>query len=703
MDDRQKQEILDKYKKEKEKGVLFFPDLLFKDALISLIIFLVLIGLAFFLGAPLEERADPSDATYTPRPEWYFLFLFQLLKYFPGSLEVIGVIVLPTLVILALALLPFLDRGPKRHFSARLWVIGSTLVLALGVIGLTIQSIREAPPPAEISGGDPTSVLFTENCAGCHGPTIPVRASDNLHEIIAQGSHQEGMPAWNADLTSDQIDALVGFILSPSGSQTFNQTCAACHLATELVAGDPIELKQAVEQGPDYAPHADVDIPNWNLELGTEALNALLNFLVAPDGQRLFATNCSSCHGRAVSYAGDEDGLREIISQGGLHLEMPAWQDTLSTDQLELLASYVVDPSTNPDGEEPFRQFCASCHGSRVPRSDNVDDARVVIAQGGSHETMPVWGEVLTEDQIDALVSYTLDVARGTSTEVGQELFAQYCTACHGSFGEGGANPARAGDVIAPISTSEYLKTRDDITLHEIISQGQPNFGMAPFGTLYGGPLEDEQVDAIVSFMRAWEANPPVELPPEVEVTNVVVSGQEIYADLCSQCHGDQGQGGIGPSFQEDTFQAANTDEDVFDSINLGHPATAMIAWGEILNSDQIEELVDYIREFGEVPSTTAPTTGPPSFSSDIVPIFEADCVVCHGSLGGWDASSYDAVISSGNNPPAVIPGDAQASLLGQKVQGTQTIGAMMPTTGLLPADQIQLILDWIEAGALDN
>jgi mono/diheme cytochrome c family protein len=610
---------------------------------------------------------------------------------------------LPTLVILALALLPFLDRGSKRHFSARPWVIGSTLIISLGVIGLTIQSIREAPPPAEVSVGDPTSLLFTENCAGCHGPTFPVRATENLHEIIAQGSHQEGMPAWSADLTSDQIDALVGFILSPSGSQTFNQTCADCHEATELVAGNPVELKRAVDEGPDYPAHAEVGIADWHTDLGTEALNALLNFLVAPDGQRLFATNCSACHGRAISFAGDEAGLREIINQGGLHLEMPAWQGTLATDQLELLASYVVEPSTNPDGEEPFIQYCASCHGSRVPRSETVEDARLVIAQGGSHETMPVWGEVLTEDQIDALVSYTLDVARGTSTEVGQELYALYCTACHGSFGEGGANPARAGDVIAPISTSEYLKTRDDITLREIIAQGQPNFGMAPFGTTYGGPLDDDQVDAIVSFMRAWEANPPVELPPDVEVTNVEVSGQEIYADLCSQCHGVQGQGGIGPSFQDDAFQSSQSDAEIFDSINLGHPATPMIAWGEILNSNQIDELVNYIREFGEIPSSTPPTAGPPSFSVDIVPIFEAACVVCHGSLGGWDGTSYDSVINSGNNAPVVIPGDAQASLLGQKVQGTQSIGVMMPTAGLLPADQIQLILDWIDAGAPDN
>src|SRR3989304_9187111 len=114
MNEQEKQEYLEGYKKAKEKGVPFFPDILFKDAVVSLVIFLALIGLAYFLGTPLEARADPADSNYTPRPEWYFLFLFQLLKYFPGQLEVVGVFVIPTLAILILLSLPFLDRSRYR-------------------------------------------------------------------------------------------------------------------------------------------------------------------------------------------------------------------------------------------------------------------------------------------------------------------------------------------------------------------------------------------------------------------------------------------------------------------------------------------------------------------------------------------------------------------------------------------------------------
>jgi hypothetical protein len=76
---------------------------------------------------------------------------------------------------------------------------------------------------------------------------------------------------------------------------------------------------------------------------------------------------------------------------------------------------------------------------------------------------------------------------------------------------------------------------------------------------------------------------------------------------------------------------------------------------------------------------------------------------VCHGSLGGWDASSYQTVTTTGDNAPVVIPGDVENSLLAQKLLGTQTEGGIMPPAGKLPEAEIQAILSWIAAGAPDN
>ncbi len=745
MDEQEKQSYLERYRQAKENGVPFFPDVLFKDAFVSLLVFLVLIALAYFIGAPLEERADPGDTAYTPKPEWYFLFLFQLLKYFPGELEVIGVVVIPTLVIVLLFALPFLDRSSRRHFVNRPLVTGATALVLVGAVLLTVVSIREAPPPAEKTEGDRTAALYAENCATCHGASITVPPGTNLHAVIAEGKH-EGMPTWSGDLTSDQIDALAGFILSPGGSKLFAENCGDCHEAPELVAGDPLELKRALEQGSSYPAHADADVPDWTEVLSQDERTALLNFLVAPDGQRLFAVNCASCHGRSVAFSGGESELLTIISQGGLHLQMPPWQGKLSASQLDTLARYVVDPASEAEGKELFEQHCSACHGERIPAMDDVAQARETIASGGAHETMPVWGDVLTSEQLDALVRYTVEAASGAPLEVGQQLFSRNCAFCHGDFGEGGPNPARTDDVIAPISTAEYLKTRDDFTLRAIIAQGQPNFGMSPFGTAFGGPLDEDEVDAIVAYMRSWELNPPVELPPEVPAAGAIsLSGSDIYAELCTQCHGPAGEGGIGPSLRDPGFQADNTDQDIFDTINLGHEATAMIAWGEILTSEQIQQLVDFIRQLepaepttsegtpeatvaapedtpeataeapegtpeatAEVPEDTPVATAEtvaaaPSFAEDVMPIFEANCKLCHGVLGGWDGTSYETVMNSGDHGPTVKPGDAEGSLLGQKILGTHTEGTIMPPAGKLPDNEIQIILDWINAGAPDN
>ncbi|HET7009546.1 MAG TPA: c-type cytochrome [Anaerolineales bacterium] len=700
MNDQERQDYRQKYHQQKEHGVPFFPDILFKDAVVSFVVFIVLIGLAYFVGAPLEDRANPGDASYTPRPEWYFLFLFQLLKYFPGNLEVIGVFILPTLAVALLVLLPWLDRSPRRYPIARPVVTGVTAFGVLAVVGLTLLSVAEAPPPAQTSTGDTTAALYASNCAACHGPSIEVEPGANLHEIIAFGRH-EGMPAWSSDLTTDQIDALAGFILSPAGSRLFTQECGSCHEAPELVAGDPVLLKDSLALGSDFEPHAGLDVPVWHESLAPEERTALLNFLAAPDGQRLFATNCSSCHGRAVAFSGDRRALESIIREGGLHLDMPSWRERLSPEEIDILTAYVVDPEL-PEGRPLFQQYCAACHGARVPAAATPSQAREIISSGGPHQTMPVWGDILTPEQIEALTAYALEAGEGAPVELGAELFATNCATCHGDFGEGGANPTRPGDVIAPISSAEYLKTRDDSTLRAIIAQGQPNFGMSPFGTAYGGPLDDPDIDAIVAFLRSWELSPPVELPPEVATTPIAVSGAEIYADVCAQCHGPIGEGGLAVALSDSAFQERNTDEDLYNSINLGHDATAMIGWGEILSADQIRELVAFIRQLGGVQVATTPS-GAVSFRNDVFPILQANCGGCHGTIGGWDASTYDRVINSGSHGPAVVPGNVDASLLADKLLGTHTQGTIMPPGGALPFEEIETILNWIAAGAPNN
>ena len=89
----------------------FFPEQMLKDVIAVFAAFVILYLMALFVAVPLERLADPTDLSYIPRPDWYFLFLFQTLKFFKGSLEPVGSVLLPTLGVLALFLTPFMDRA----------------------------------------------------------------------------------------------------------------------------------------------------------------------------------------------------------------------------------------------------------------------------------------------------------------------------------------------------------------------------------------------------------------------------------------------------------------------------------------------------------------------------------------------------------------------------------------------------------------
>ena len=623
-----------KYKEAKEKGVPFFPDIIFKDTIAVLVVFIILVALAYFIGAPVEARANPNDTSYTPRPEWYFLFLFQMLKYFPGNLEVIGAMILPGLFIVLLLILPFIDKSPKRHFMNRPFASISALVVVAGIGLLTFLAVKESPPPQEAIAVDQSAALYAKNCANCHGAGINVPAGVDLHKVIAAGNHQ-GMPAWGGDLSTDEIDTLVGFILSPNGSVLFTRECSECHQKPIQAAGNPMELQRVFDEGVNYPPHTNLTVPDWKTSLSSQEQNALLNFLAAPDGQRLFAVNCSGCHGQGVAFSGTEAELNAMIAKGGQHLSMPAWKGTLSESDVDALAAYVVDAKSAPaDAKTLFGQYCSTCHADKIPLAPDKVSARKIIETGGAHITMPVWGDILTAEQLDALVKYTYAVSKGGGAAAGERIFAENCSPCHGQFGQGGPNPTRAGDIIAPISSSEYLKTRDNATIRNIIAQGQPNFGMSPFEDTNGGPLNADQIDSVVVFIRSWEANPPADLLPEAPPASTPTPT---------------------PTPGVATTQA---------------------------------------------PSSS--TAG--SFSIQVLPILKAKCFLCHNSqmtAGGWDSTSYQSVTASGEDGPAVIGGDTANSALAQRVVGKQV--GVMPPSGQLPENELQIILDWIAAGALDN
>ena len=163
----------------------FFPYQAARDLVMVLIVASVVAALAWRGLPPLERMADPTDATYVPRPEWYFLGLFQLLKFMPGKLEIVGALILPALVIGLMALLPWLDPAPERDLRKRP-IVGAGLIAGLiSVVSLTAAGWRDRPqtPPAdqwtvrEIAGA---SLVASHNCTSCHAAG---RAADPLTEL----------------------------------------------------------------------------------------------------------------------------------------------------------------------------------------------------------------------------------------------------------------------------------------------------------------------------------------------------------------------------------------------------------------------------------------------------------------------------------------------------------------------------------------
>ena len=256
----------------------FYPEQVFKDTVAVFVAFAILFTLAIMVRVPLERLADPTDTSYIPRPEWYFLFLFQMLKVFEGPLEVVGTVILPTVAILALVVTPFVDRSKVVKVRQRLLAMGIVVLVGLGWGGMTLAAIKGTPPqtaassidfsgptqwmqlkPAELSG---IHYYREENCTACHnvtgtetakaGPNLlnTARRHDQAWMLLHFKSPQATSPGsamQPVNLTGPQLNDLAAAMLSltPDNGDVITTTpafvadgaavyqmnfCFACHM-----------------------------------------------------------------------------------------------------------------------------------------------------------------------------------------------------------------------------------------------------------------------------------------------------------------------------------------------------------------------------------------------------------------------------------------------------------------------------------------
>jgi ubiquinol-cytochrome c reductase cytochrome b subunit len=295
----------------------FYPYQAFRDTVVVSVVLLAVLAFAWRGMPPLEGPADPTDANYIPRPEWYFLGLFQLLKYFPGRWEVVGAIVIPGLAAAFLALLPWIDRGSARDPRRRLLVMIPFIAGVIAVVVLTTLGWRDRPKPAppgwslrEIGG---RAIAGYSGCVKCHSTSGMADPLEGL--TLARG------PEWVTGHASDPEMIAPGLREPPSARSE-----------REIAAMVAYVRKVAREPYPGYPANVEGVATVW-------------------------ARYCVGCHiidgdggkdGPELSAVGSKHDLAEIKSviedpeAVDPLAEMPAFNDRLTPEQIDAIASYLA-------------------------------------------------------------------------------------------------------------------------------------------------------------------------------------------------------------------------------------------------------------------------------------------------------------------------------------------------------------------------
>jgi ubiquinol-cytochrome c reductase cytochrome b subunit len=260
----------------------FWPDQMFMDGAASFFVFVIILALAIFAPPYLDQKADPTNAAFTPYPAWYFLFLFGLLNFVPwlfGQIpglatqanapwvEMLAAIVVPTIALIVIFLLPWLDRSTTRSFASRGKILWPTFFIVVAIIALSIyaqtgiqakeaagtpslpqdQVLAAAPAAAApASGAAPAAgngaSVFAQNCTTCHGangqgqPGVAPPLAGNpfvtgnaaaVINVVENGLHGQTvmgqtfgapMPAWKGTLSKSDLAAVITYIRSGLGS-----------------------------------------------------------------------------------------------------------------------------------------------------------------------------------------------------------------------------------------------------------------------------------------------------------------------------------------------------------------------------------------------------------------------------------------------------------------------------------------------------
>jgi len=365
MNEEIKKQINAKYERELSKGERFWPDSIFKDVIMALGIFVLLIVLATFIGVHDTPKADPSDTSYVPRPEWYFLFLFKFLALYGqipvlGKIEFIATVIIPIIAIGVLTLLPFLEKSPYRYYGKRVLPISVMAIFIVSMITLTW--ISDVPTTSGEEGVYLAGILQTIG-----GLVVPGLAFLLLF-IMAFTMKEKAKKAmiWTAVIASVLMVAFTGATILSAPKVAAVEEEIPVTLPDRIVAGQDLYSVNCVECHGDDGSVATIE--------GVEGL----------EGREITPINT-----RDVLYTLTDSAMVEVISYGrpnyGMNPFGKAYGGELTRNQIDYMVTfmrYAWDdrfemPPIKPlfpalaEGEVPsydvhiapiVKRYCISCH-----------------------------------------------------------------------------------------------------------------------------------------------------------------------------------------------------------------------------------------------------------------------------------------------------------------------------------------------------
>jgi len=364
MNDETKKKINARYERELNKGERFWPDSIFKDLIVSLGIFVLLVLLATFIGVSPEPKADPSDTSYIPRPEWYFLFIFKFLAIYGqipvlGKIEWIATVLIPGIAVGILTLVPFIEKRPDRHYGKRILPISIMIIMVVGAVLLTMTS--EVPT---VSADGSKFLGYLQSISGLIIPTVAMTALI-LMSFVFKGTSTRTM-IWTTVLASVSMILVSGVVLALHPRSVVEETEVATTLVDQITAGQDLYSIHCTECHGDDGSVAVIE--------GVEGL----------EGEEITPINSKD-----VLYTITDSAMYEVIAYGRPNAGMTpfgkAYGGELSKSEIDYMTifmRYMWDdrfeaPEIKPlfpalaDGEVPSydvhiqpvaKRYCVSCH-----------------------------------------------------------------------------------------------------------------------------------------------------------------------------------------------------------------------------------------------------------------------------------------------------------------------------------------------------